>query len=155
MELVILSVWAGIGIGIAAALMFINLKTKFDSRKKAPSRQGPRPSQTARGTMAATSVGAKLSWMSSFGVKPNDLAKVQKMVVATDKPIFITELNPGLSKSLKTLQAEGKITGIEASRFVSGEMPLAPEHVLVYATHVNQTYADRAFIIRVSQSNPF
>ncbi len=152
MEIMILLIVAGIGIGIVGTLTIVNLASKWTSPKLAQAKPVTQASQFGAPVLAIRP--PNWGWMAGFGVKPRDMCKVEQMAVAHSEPVFLDELNPGLAKSLKALQADGRVTGIEASRFVAGHEPLQPGHVLVYFTHTRQTFADRAFVVRANQLKP-
>jgi len=82
------------------------------------------------------------------------MSKIEKIAVAGTEPRFIGDIDVGLAATLRTLQAEGKLVGIEASLFVAGFKPLESGHALVYFSHLRDTFADRGFVIRTNQLNP-
>lgn len=142
---IIIAIVFGAGLGIGLFLFVESLSTKLMDSK------GLKPKSLA--TEVATPVAPSYSfgWLSGFGVKVGDIAKIERVVAAVNAPILIAEIPPGLIKTLKQLQSDGKITGIEASQFIAGTAPLDLGHVLILVTHRTLNVLDRAFVVRANK----
>lgn len=135
----------GIFLGAAVTVLLASAKSSTNARKISPE-------PTAKPEVPKPQV--NLSWMSGFGVKLGDIARFDRMVVAEDKPVSLDQIDPGLAKSLRILQENGQVTGIEASRFVAGFDCLQPGKVLVFVGHKQMVHVDRVFVVDACKLEP-